>query len=57
MFEKAELRKTSFLGAHLEGAVFTGCSLDDALLKGAFYNEATIFPPDFDPNANQMIKS
>lgn len=57
-FTDANLFNTDLSSADLRGAIFTSSSnLDNALLEGAKYNEATVFPASFTPSTNMRWSS
>ncbi|MBT3270049.1 DUF4440 domain-containing protein [Candidatus Poribacteria bacterium] len=65
MFMGADMRRADMRGANfswadfaetdLRGAKLSGAVLEDARLRGARYNDATVFPPTFDPVAARMM--
>ena len=50
----ADLQRADLIGANLIGADLQGANLIEANLGGALYNESTIFPESFDPEARNM---
>ena len=47
--------RIDFVGATLLGSDFSNTDLEYANLRGALYNNETIFPEDFSPKENKMI--